>query len=83
MTTFELSVIFDSDSEEAAVEAIDNLGAAFTEHLPGWTASVESVWTAQDEATGVPENVRTFKSIEIPAAGTTTKEALLAEQGAG
>ena len=29
MTTFEMSVIFDSDSEESAVEAIDNLGAAY------------------------------------------------------
>jgi hypothetical protein len=61
MTTFEMSVIFDSDSEESAVEAIDNLGAAFSEHLIGWAASVKSVWTEQDKATGVPENVRTFK----------------------
>jgi len=67
MTTFELSVIFDSDSEESAVEAVDNLGAAFTEHLMGWAASVKSVWTERDEAGGVPENVRTFKPVDITA----------------
>ena len=61
MTTFEMSVIFDSDSEESAVEAIDNLGVALSEYLTGWAASVKSIWTEQDEATGVPENVRTFK----------------------
>jgi len=63
MTKFEMSVIFDLDSEEEAVEAIDHLGAAFTEHLPSWAASVKSIWTAQDEAAGVPKNVRTFKPV--------------------
>jgi|TARA_Y100000310_G_scaffold129623_1_gene128760 hypothetical protein len=53
MTTFEMSVIFDSDSEESAVEAIDNLGAAFSEHLTGWAASIKST---------TPGNVQTFKS---------------------
>jgi hypothetical protein len=43
MTTFEMSVIFNSDSEEEAVEAIDHLGEAFTTHLPGWAASVKSI----------------------------------------
>ena len=56
MTTFEMSVIFDADSEETAVEAVDSLGAAFTEHLTGWAASVKSIRTAQDEAA-----VQTFK----------------------
>ena len=55
MTTFEMSVIFDADSEETAVEAVDSLGAAFTEHLTGWAASVKSIRTAQDET------VPTFK----------------------
>ena len=67
MTTFEMSVIFDSDSEESAVEAIDNLGVAFSEHLTGRAASVKSVWTEQDEAAGVPENVQTFKPVTITA----------------
>ena len=62
-----MSVIFDSDSEEEAVEAIDNLGEAFTQHLTGWAASVKSVWTEQDEAKGTPENVRTFKPVTITA----------------
>lgn len=51
MATFEMSVIFDSDSEEEAVEAIDRLGEAFTDHLPGWAASVKSIG----------DEVRTFK----------------------
>ena len=55
MTTFEMTVLFDSDSEEAAVEAVDSLGTAFTEHLTGWAANVKSVKTQQDEA------VPTFK----------------------
>ncbi len=67
MTKFEMSVIFDLDSEEEAVEAIDRLGTAFTEHLPSWAASVKSIWTEQDEATGAPENVRTFKPVTITA----------------
>ena len=67
MATFELSVIFDSDSEESAAEAIDDLGVAFTEHLTGWAASVKSIWTAQDEAVGIPQNVRTFKPVTITA----------------
>jgi hypothetical protein len=61
MTTFEMSVIFDADSEETAVEAVDSLGTAFTEHLTGWAASVKSIRTEQDEAADLPENVRTFK----------------------
>ena len=60
MTTFEMSVIFNADSEETAVGAVDNLGAAFSEPLTGWAASVKSIRTAQDEAAGLPENVRTF-----------------------
>lgn len=52
MTTFEMSVIFDADSEETAVEAVDSLGAAFTEHLTGWAASIKST---------TPESVRIFK----------------------
>lgn len=56
MTTFEMSVIFDADSEETAVEAVDSLGLAFAEHLTGWAASVKSIRTAQDEAA-----VQTFK----------------------
>ena len=40
MTTFEMSVIFDADSEETAVEAVDSLGTAFTEHLTGWAANI-------------------------------------------
>ena len=67
MTTFEMTVIFDSDSEETAVDAIDNLGAAFTEHLPSWAASVKSIWTEQDEATGESENVKTYKPVTITA----------------
>jgi len=55
MTTFEMSVIFDLDSEEEAVEAIDRLGAAFTEHLPAWAASVKSADTS--------EAVPTFKPV--------------------
>ena len=67
MATFEMSVIFDSDSEESAVEACDNLGSAFAEHLTGWAASVKSIWTAQDEASGLPQNVKTFKPPTITA----------------
>ena len=53
MTTFEMTVLFDSDSEEAAVGAVDSLGDAFSEHLTGWAASVKST---------TPGNVQTFKS---------------------
>lgn len=48
-------MIFDLDSEEEAVEAIDRLGAAFTEHLPAWAASVKSADTS--------EAVPTFKPV--------------------
>lgn len=61
MTTFEMSVLFNADSEETAVEAVDSLGAAFTEHLTGWAASIKSIRTEQDEAAGLPESVQTFK----------------------
>ena len=54
MTTFEMTVLFDSDSEEAAVEAVDSLGGAFSEHLTGWAASVKSVQA---------DEVQTFKTI--------------------
>ena len=50
-----MTVVFDSESEEAAVEAVDSLGDAFAEHLTGWAASVKSIRTAQDET------VPTFK----------------------
>lgn len=59
MTTFEMTVLFDSESEEAAVEAVDSLGDAFAEYLTGWAASVKSVQTQHDE---MPE-VQTFKTV--------------------
>ena len=41
MAQYEMSIIFDSDSEESAVEAVDALGAAFNEHLTGWAANIQ------------------------------------------
>ena len=64
MTTFEMTVIFDSDSEETAVEAVDSLGDAFTEHLTGWAASIKSIRTAQDET--VPTFKPPTKLIDMP-----------------
>ena len=66
MTTFEMNVIFDSDSEESAVEAVDALGMAFTEHLTGWAASVKS--------TDDNDNVKTFKPVTITAQHWDEKE---------
>ena len=40
MAQYEMSIIFDSDTEEGAVEAVDALGAAFNEHLTGWAANI-------------------------------------------
>lgn len=77
MTTFEMTVIFDSDSEEAAVGAVDSLGDAFTEHLTGWAASIKSIWTKQDEATGEPANVRTYN---LTAFGEHLAEGLDSDQ---
>ena len=41
MAQYEMSIIFDSDTEEGAVEAVDALGAAFNEHLTGWAANIQ------------------------------------------
>ena len=40
MAQYEMSIIFDSDTEEGAVEAVDALGDAFNEHLTGWAANI-------------------------------------------
>lgn len=41
MATYEMSIVFDSDTEEDAVEAVDALGEAFNKHLTGWTANIQ------------------------------------------
>ena len=41
MAQYEMSIIFDSDSEESAVASVDELGAAFNEHLTGWAANIQ------------------------------------------
>ena len=40
MATYEMSIIFDAEDEETAVEAVDALGSAFNEHLTGWAANI-------------------------------------------
>ena len=40
MPQYEMSIIFDSDSEESAVDAVDSLGDAFNEHLTDWAARI-------------------------------------------
>ena len=41
MAQYEMSIIFDSDSEESAVASVDALGAAFNKHLTGWAANIQ------------------------------------------